>query len=789
MVNTFTSHELKPDGHVIISESIRETRTSFRSMQAGITVALIAVPLCAGIAVINPGVPQWAGILSGVIGGIVVGAISRSRTAVSGPTAGLTAIIASEIAVLGSFEALLLAIVVAGLLQITLGLARSGNVAAFFPTAVIRGLLWAIGLILILKQIPHVLGHDTDPEGEMAFLQPDRENTFSELAELTRDVHPGSATIGLLSIALMLAWRRTEILRRLPLPAPLAVVVVGVALNLLFQNLGGSWNIQSIHLVQLPVSGKDDGLDRMLFFPAFSQWNNPYIYRAGFLIALIASLESLLGLEALSKLDPDQQKTEINRELVAQGSGNLCCGLLGALPVTVEIVRSTVGLNAGGRSRVTAITQGILLLVLALFFPSIVSLIPLSSVAAILLVTGLTLCDLGVFRQMWAAGRYQFLPFMATVSAIIFSDLMIGILMGLAISVAFILNSNLRRPLRRVLERHLGGEVLLIELANQVSFLNRAILEKALRDAPRGTHVLLDARGTDYIDPDVLNLIHEFREITAPVQGVQVSLRGFRNEYLLEDAIQYVDYSTLELQQHLTPKQVLKILRDGSERFRTGHRLTRDLGRQLTATAQGQHPLAVVLSCIDSRTPVELILDLGLGDVFSVRVAGNVISPKVLGSMEYGCAVAGAKVVLVMGHTRCGAVGAAVKLAGCGTSAEEATGCSNLDPILKDIQSHMEPEELTNRDTVNPENQQAMIDRVAHSNVTHIVSKILLQSSTLAKLVQEERIAIVGAMYDVASGQINFIEEATVGLSKDDLRDVLKTSVSDAATARLTDYL
>ena len=747
-----------------------------RNILAGVTVAMIAVPLSVGIAAISPGIPPWAGILSGIIGGILVGSISRSRTAISGPTAGLTAIIATQLAVLGSFEALLLAVMIAGLLQIILGFVRTGSVAAFFPSSVIRGLLFAIGIILILKQIPHVPGHDTDPEGEMAFLQPDRENTFSELVELTRDIHPGAATVGLLSIALMLAWNRVRMLRQIAVPVQLVVIVLGIALNLLFQKIGGQWSIQPIHQIQLPPWDPQRGISAVFTFPAFSQWNNPFVYQAGFLIALVASLESLLGLESLAKLDPDQRKNALNRELVAQGSGNLCCGLVGGLPITVEIVRSSVGLHSGGRSRVTMITQGILLLVV-IFVPSIVSAIPLASVAAILLVTGMQLCDIKVFQQMWKAGRYQFLPFMATVIPIILSDLLVGILIGLAISVTFILNSNLRRPLRRILERHLGGEVLLIELANQVSFLNRAVLENTLRDAPRGTHVLLDARGTDYIDPDVLSLIEEFRTVTAPVQGVQVSLRGFRDKYLLDDEIRYVDYSTQELQQQLTPQQVLRVIKEGNERFLSGHHLTRDLGRQLNATAVGQHPLAVVLSCIDSHTPVELILDLGLGDVFSVRVAGNVISPKVLGSMEYGCAVAGAKVVLVMGHTRCGAVGAAVTLSGSATSTEEATGCQHLDAILQDIQAHFDPAILGDVKSLSDSDRQSLIDHVALTNVQHIVADILIQSRTLARLVDERRIAIVGSMYDVTSGHIHFIKEATVGLSEDELDSVLSTGL------------
>ncbi len=298
-------------------------------------------------------------------------------------------------------------------------------------------------------------------------------------------------------------------------------------------------------------------------------------------------------------------------------------------------------------------------------------------------------------------------------------------------------HSNVRRPIRRIVEKHLGGDVMHIELANQVSFLNRAALSRVLDEVPRGGHVLLDAQSTDYIDPDVLDLIRDFKEQTAPARGVEVSLLGFRSKYQLEDQTQYVDYSTRELQDALTPQQVLQILKDGHERFRTGQRLTRDLGRQVSATAGGQHPLAVVLSCIDSRTPAELIFDLGVGDIFSVRIAGNVTSRKVLGSMEYGCAVAGAKLILVMGHTRCGAVTAAVDLICATRTAAEATGCQHLDHIVDDIQQSIDPAACRGIEARRRTEKEAFVDAVARRNVSRVVERMRAQSQTLDGLVRE----------------------------------------------------
>ena len=291
-------------------------------------------------------------------------------------------------------------------------------------------------------------------------------------------------------------------------------------------------------------------------------------------------------------------------------------------------------------------------------------------------------------------GLSQFAPFAATVIAIVLTDLLMGVMIGMAVSIGFILRSNMRRPLRRIVEKHLGGEVVHIELANQVSFLNRGVLARTLDEVPPGGHVLLDAQNTDYIDPDVLDMIRDFKEQTGPARGVRGEHGwGSSSEYQLQDRTQYVDYSSRELQSSLTPQKVLQILKDGHERFRSGRRLTRDLGRLADATASGQHPLAVVLSCIDSRTPAELIFDLGLGDILSVRIAGSITSRKVLGSLEYGCAVAGARLIVVMGHTRCGAVTAAVDHMGLDDLDGHVAGCEHLGYILQEIQKSIDPRE------------------------------------------------------------------------------------------------
>jgi carbonic anhydrase/SulP family sulfate permease len=729
-----------------------------RDLTSGLVVFLVALPLCLGVALAS-GAPLFSGVLAGIVGGILVGLVSGSHTSVSGPAAGLTAVVAAQILSLGSFPAFLLAVVLAGLIQIGLGLVRAGFLAAFFPTSVIKGLLAAIGVILILKQIPHLFGHDPDPEGEMAFQQLDHETTFSELARTIGDIHPGAAAIGLLSIVLLFVWGKWKPLKNFPVPAPLVVVLLGVGASLLFRQFGGAWVIEPSHLVQVPVADSLTGFFGFLQLPDFSQWANPAVYIAAVTIAAVASLETLLNLEAVDKLDPQQRTSPPSRELLAQGIGNVTVGLIGGLPITSVIVRSSVNINAGGKTKLAAVIHGGFLLVSVAFLPMWLNAIPLSCLAAILLMTGVKLVSPALVKQMWSEGRYQFAPFALTVVAIVLTDLLIGVLIGLAVSIAFILDSNMRRPIRRFVEKHLGGDVLHIELANQVSFLNRAALSKALDEVPRDGDVLLDAQNTDYIDPDVLDLIRDFKEQTGPARGVEVSLVGFRSEYQFDDQIQYVDYSTRDLQDALTPQQVLHILKGGHERFRSGRRLTRDLVRQARATAEGQHPLAVVLSCIDSRTPAELIFDLGMGDIFSVRIAGNVTSWKVLASAEYGCAVAGAKLILVMGHTRCGAVTAAVNLIGEVRTAAEATGCQHLDHIVRDIQQSVDPVTCWGVEQRPAAEKQSFVDAVARRNVLRVVERMRQESQTLDGLVREGRIVIVGAMYDVVTGDIEFLAE------------------------------
>jgi carbonic anhydrase len=734
-----------------------------RDFISGFIVFLVALPLCLGIALAS-GAPLFSGLVAGVVGGIVVGMLSGSHSSVTGPAAGLTAIVASQIASLGSFHAFLLAVVVAGVLQVVLGIIKAGSLSAFFPSSVIKGLLAAIGTILIIKQIPYLLGYDMVPTGT----SPAHSNIFSQLQKLfTGNIHAGALAIGGISIAVLMVWERVKFLKHSLVPGPLVVVVLGVLMGLGSDALGGPWVLDNAarFMVNVPVAASLVEFLDFLTLPDFTQWANPAIYVAGLTIAIVASLETLLNLDAVDKLDKKQRQSPPSRELWAQGVGNIACGLLGGLPVTSVVIRGSVNVNSGSATKLSAIFHGVFLLLCVMLVPTALNMIPLSCLAAILIMTGCKLASPKLLMSMWREGASQFVPFMVTLLAIVATDLLIGISIGFGFSLLFILASNLRLPIRQIVEKHVGGEVHHIELANQVSFLNRAALERVLRDAPSGAHLLLDARRTDYIDPDILSLIREFKTTIAPANGVQVSLRGFRSKYQLHDNIQFVDYTTRELQSQLSPTRVLKILMDGNERFRTGNRLDRDLNTVGANDVAKEHPMAVIFSGTDPRTPAEVVFDLGLGDVYSIRMAGNVLGPNAIGSMEYGCIVGGAKLILVMGHTHSGLVELAMNQFCLESNVSQNPNCPHLGPILNQIRESIDPSECRDYRQATPDQRRKFIDEVSRRNVARCVQQIVQTSPAIRQLVDGQQLAVVGALFDVDSGRVEFLEESIAGSS------------------------
>ena len=734
---------------------------SGRDLVAGLVVFLVALPLCLGIAMAS-GATAMSGLVSGIVGGLVVGALSSSHVSVSGPAAGLAAIVAAQISGLGSFEAFLLAVVLAGALQLALGLARGGTVANFVPNNVLKGLLAAIGVLLILKQLPHLLGHDADYMGDETFEQQGGENTFTALWTAAQGALPGAALVGFVSLGILLAWDRSRWKKSL-VPGSLVAVLVGVVISEVLRATGSTWAIAPSHLVAVPVVGVDvPRYVDLLRFPDLTRLTDPAVYVAAITLAVVASLETLLNLEATEKLDPLRRPSHPNRELVAQGVGNMIAGALGGLPMTSVIVRSSVNVNAGGRTRWSAIAHGVLLLAAVLSLATWINHIPLSALAAVLIVTGFKLAHPDLFVQRWRAGWMQFVPFLTTVLAIVFTDLLKGVLIGLGVSLSFVLGRNLRGGFRVIRESHVGGLVHRIEFASQVSFLNRARLLSLLSRFGAGDHVAIDARPADYVDSDLLSVVREFAEESAPARGITVSLLGFQQRYDLQDVVQYVDFSSREVQATLTPTQVLQILREGNERFLSGNRLNRDLARQVDATKSGQHPMAIVLSCIDSRAPAEMLFDLGIGDIFSCRIAGHVAKQKAIGSMEFACKVAGSKLIVVLGHTSCGAVKATCDFVGRGVDPVAETGLTNLPSITSVISEAVQGE--LRRAPHQDYKAAVFIDRVAEVHVGNTIRSVLASSPTLAVMLQRGEIGIVGAMYDVGSGLVRFLDGLAFGV-------------------------
>ncbi len=724
---------------------------------AGVVLVVVALPLSLGIALAS-GAPLFSGMLGAIVGGLIVGALSSSSVSVSGPSAALAALVVQTVARLHSFEAFLLALFFAGFFQVVLGLFRTGFIAEFFPSSVIKGLLAATGFLIVFKQIPHLVGYDFIDFGDDSFWQEDGRNTFSEIGNAFLHVQYGALLIGALSLGLLVVWENIKRFKKSSIAAPLVVVLFSIGLSLLFRKMGAPWMISASHLVQVPNIRGFAGFYNALSFPDWKQLASPAIYGAALMLAASASLETLLNLEATQKIDPEQRLSAPNRELIAQGIGNMFLGLIGGIPITCAIVRSRANIDAGGRSKIAVLTHGVVLLAGLFFLSAWLNEIPLSALAAVLVMLGGRLASPRLFISLWREGPQQFFPFIITIAAILFTNLLFGVLIGLGVGLLFIFHSNLRPPMHQILERHAAGDVLRIELASQVNFLNRPFLMQMFDEVPSNSQLLLDARCTDYIDPDILSLIHDYLHTKAKVRNVSVSLLGFKPHYpQLRDRIRFIDYSTQELQSKLQPQQVVEILTEGNKRFYEGRPLLRDYQRQVQETSHGQYPMGVILSCIDSRAPVEMIFDAGLGDLFSIRIAGNVANEKELASMEYACLMAGAKLILVLGHSSCGAVTAAIDFFQTEVSANAATGCKHLNLLLAEIQKFIDPATFSLEGLSSELERKKYTDALARANVLGTIRFIHEQSPALSRLAEERKILIAGAFYDVGTGKVEWM--------------------------------
>jgi carbonic anhydrase len=644
---------------------------------------------------------------------------------------------------LGGF---LLATMIAGILQIVMGLVRAGVIAYYFPSSVVNGMLAGIGTIIFLKQLPHAVGYDSDYEGDFSFIQSDNYSSLSELFHMLSELQPGAMLISLLSLCILLLWEMPFVKQRRffhLLQAPLVVVILGIIINQALQQVYSEMALTEKHLVMIPVVQDIPSLMQQLHFPDFSQVLNPDVYFAALTLALVASLETLLSVEAVDNLDPYKRVTPTNRELLAQGVGNISSGLLGGLPLTQVIVRSSINAQSGAKTKASGIINGLLLVLAVFLIPNIINKIPLASLAAILLVVGYKLAKPEKFLSQYKSGWYHFIPFCATVLGLVFTNILFGILIGLTVALFSILLENYKSAYY-FKETQIGNKTI-IRLSEHVSFLNRANIQQTLESLPAHSEVVIDATRSKYIDYDVYEIIQNFKN-EAHHKHIKIILENVRG-YGSLPPIQNARTQTYESQQSLTPDKVLNLLKEGNERFVYNLKSNRNLLEQVNDTSDGQFPIAIILSCMDSRTSVELIFDLGLGDVFSARIAGNIINDDILGSMEFACKLAGSKLIVVLGHSHCGAIKGAVGNA----QLDHLTGLlAKIKPAIDCVHIEISAHKAIEKDE--------LIQKVADKNVQLTVDHIRKQSGLLAAMEQADEIAIVGGMYDIETGKVDFFQ-------------------------------
>ena len=712
---------------------------------AGIAVFLIAIPLSLGIALAS-GAPLFSGLIAGIISGLVVAPLSGSSLGISGATAGIAVIVWTAIDKLG-FNGFLLALVVAGVFQIIMGLSKAGVIAYYFPSSVINGMLTGMGFILFLKQIPHAMGYDRDYEGDTSFFQADSYSSFSELTHMLDFSSPTAVMIALISLAILILWEQPFMKKQRffqLFQGALIAILAAVLINEGLQNFYPELALGGNHLVMIPVLNNTSDLLSQLHYPDFSQLSNPAVYLTALTLAVVASLKTLLSVEAVDKMDPYKRVTPTNRELIAQGIGNICSGLIGGLPLAQVIVRSSIGIQSGAKTKATGIICGLLLLFAVIFIPTLLNKIPLASLASVLLVVGYKLIRPKVFTTMYKAGMYHFIPFCVTILGMIFTDLLIGLVIGLISALFSILLENYKSPFY-FNESHIGNKTIL-RLSEHISFLNKANIQQTLEQLPDYSEVVIDATRSKYIDYDVFEIIENFK-IEAQRKHIKLTIENLRGFGALKP-VENARAPTYDTQQSLTPAKVLELLKEGNERFVNNLKSNRNLLEQINDTRQGQFPIAIILSCMDSRTSVELIFDQGLGDVFSARVAGNVINDDILGSMEYACKLAGSKLIVVLGHSHCGAVkGACANV--------ELDHLSGLLDRIKPAVDAVQTEESVEITASNDE----LVQKVADKNVQLSVEQIRRKSPLLDAMLKNGEIGIVGGMYNIETGKVKFYSD------------------------------
>lgn len=519
-------------------------KTLKNDLPASIVVFFVALPLCLGIALAS-GAPLFSGLIAGIIGGVVVGALSGSKIGVSGPAAGLAAIVLTAIGSLGGFENFLLAVVLGGVIQIVLGFLKAGIIGYYFPSSVIKGMLTGIGIIIILKQIPHFFGYDSEAEGADSFIEKSGENTFSAIAHISDHIILGSLVMGIIGLGILLLWdkvlsKKGKVFHIIQ--GPLVAVVLGIIFYAATKD-NSTLGISASHLVSVPVPDSFNSFLGQFSFPNFGAITNVDVWVVAFTIALVASLETLLCVEATDKLDPDKNVTPTNRELYAQGAGNILSGLIGGLPITQVIVRSSANIQSGGKSKLSAIFHGLLLLISVIIIPKLLNMIPLSVLAAILLIVGYKLAKPALFITMYNLGWKQFLPFIVTVTGIVFTDLLKGIALGLAVGIVIILIKSFQNShFLHKEEASNGNNKMKMTLAEEVTFFNKGAILNELEQLPHDSFLELDVRKTRYLDNDIIEILEDFA-IKAKARNINIKLISERG--IIDNPPSYIEFFKL----------------------------------------------------------------------------------------------------------------------------------------------------------------------------------------------------------------------------------------------------
>lgn len=718
---------------------------------ASLVSFLVVVPICLGVAVAS-NAPAASGIISCMIGAFIIGFISESKLSISTPTSSVMAVLLAAAASLGGYPELLCAIVLAGVFQMLFGFFRLGMIANYIPVIVIKGLLCAIGVLIIIKQLPVVIGYSMDLNKIYQVIH--IENSASHLRDFAipeMHLNISCIIISAISLFILTSWHRVKHKKLSQVPATCIAVLVAVVINYIWMKVSPQLYLPKEYLVSFPISDSitDIGLGKN--HPKLSTLYNPDVYFFAMMIAMVTSLETLLNLEGVEKLDKNHRYSSRNRELAAQGIANIVCGIFGGIPLTVSIVSSSLNITSGAKTKLSSFFLGVLLLLSLWILDDWLRFIPMPVLAAILLHTGYTLIKPKSFKAIYMQGYTYLIPFILTVLFIVFTNILLGVIVGLVASVGFILKQHSKNCFTVYNEKRLYAKVHRYVLPQHVTFLNRAAIIQELNHIPHNSKIIIDARYAEYIDDDIIEIIKESKAALKE-KGILVNLEGFKKHYDIDNLEMFTDVTTHDVQNSLTPNKILLMLKEGNKRFINNTPVHKNYKKEISATSQYQHPLAVIFSCIDSRVPVEVVFDLSLGDVFVARVAGNVVDNNILASVEYACHVAGAKLIIVLGHKNCGAIQSACQH----FMSDKLKGVIPPKNHIIGLLEKVKPAIDIVRKQFGSKISKFFVEKVTKQHVLLTKDDIYSRSSVLRTLVDDGKVQIVGAFYDIETGKVDF---------------------------------